>query len=46
MIVQNEDDIPFDLKHIRYVKYLPNDEGYRKLRGDLAKSIGAILKES
>ena len=46
MIVQDEDDIPFDLKHIRYVKYLPNDEGYGKLRVDLAKSIGAILVES
>ena len=43
MIVQDEDDIPFDLRHIRYVKYLPNSEGYRKLRVDLAKSIGAIL---
>ena len=46
MIVQDEDDIPFDLRHIRYVKYLPDDEGYRKLRGDLTKSIGAILEES
>ena len=46
MIVQNEDDIPFDLRHIRYVKYLPNGEGYQKLRVDLAKSIGAILAES
>ena len=46
MIVQDEGDIPFDLRHIRYVKYLPDDEGYRKLRVDLAKSIGAILEES
>ena len=46
MIVQDENDIPFDLRHIRYVKYLPNSEGYRKLRVDLAKSIGAILEES
>ena len=46
MIVQNEEDIPFDLRHIRFVKYLPNDEGYRKLRSDLAKSIREILEES
>ena len=46
MIVQDEDDIPFDLRHIRYVKYLPNSEGYQDLRVDLAKSIGAILEES
>jgi len=31
MIVQNEEDIPFDLRHIRFVKYLPNREGYEKL---------------
>lgn len=46
MIVQNKRDIPFDLRHIRYVTYLPNNEGYGKLRMDLAKSIGAILEES
>ena len=46
MIVQNEDDIPFDLRHIRYVKYLPNNEGCRKLRVDLAKSIRATIEES
>lgn len=45
MIVQNEDDIPFDLQHIRFVKYLPNSEGYNKLQTDLVKSISAILHE-
>ena len=44
MIVQNEEDIPFDLRHIRFVKYLANNEGYRKLQADLASSIGAILE--
>ena len=46
MIAQDENDIPFDLKHMRYVKYLPNNEGYGKLKGDLAKSIGAVLEDS
>ena len=27
MIVQNKEDIPVDLRHIRYVKYLPNYAG-------------------
>ena len=45
MIVQNDDDIPFDLQHIRFVKYLPNREGYSKLRADIVKSIEAILRE-
>ena len=43
MIVQNEEDIPFDLRHIRFVKYLPNSEGYGKLHSDLVKAIGTIL---
>ena len=43
MIVQNEDDIPFDLQHIRFVRYLPNSEGYNKLQTDLVQSISAIL---
>ena len=45
VIVQNEEDIPFDLRHIRFVKYLPNNEGYGKLQADLVKSISAILEE-
>lgn len=44
MIVQDEDDIPFDLRHIRFVKYLPNSEGYNKLREDLVRSIDAMLE--
>ena len=42
MIVQNDDDVPFDLKHIRYVRYLPNQQGLEKLVVDLAETISAI----
>lgn len=35
MIVQNKDDIPFDLRHIRYLTYLPNGEGLEDLRRQL-----------
>ena len=44
MIVRNKEDIPFDLQHIRFVEYLANDEGYRKLQADLVSSISAILE--
>ena len=44
IVVQNEQDVPFDLRHIRFVQYLPNREGYRKLQKDLEKSIAAILE--
>ena len=30
-IAQSEHDVPFDLKHRRYLKYLNNDEGLRDL---------------
>ena len=45
MIVQNEKDIPFDLRHIRFVKYSPNSDGYSKLQTDLVESVSAILDE-
>ena len=42
MIVQNEEDIPFDLRHIRYVRYLPNQQGLEKLASDLEEHIRAV----
>ena len=43
MNVQDRRDVPFDLAQIRYVQYLPNQEGLEKLRGDLRASIRAAL---
>ena len=31
LIAQSDDDIPFDLRHLRYVRYLPNNEGLEVL---------------
>ena len=42
-IVQNDEDVPFDLKHIRFVKYMQNTEGLGKLRSDLRRSLQEIL---
>ena len=42
MIVQNEGDIPVDLRHIRYVRYLPNSQGLEKLVNDLTETIRVI----
>ena len=39
MITQNMDDIPFDLRHFRVLKYLSNKEGLSKLTEDLKKTI-------
>ena len=43
MIVQNKDDIPFDLQHVRYFPYLLNGEGLKKLSEELSASIQAAL---
>ena len=42
MIVQNEEDVPFDLRHIRYVSYLPNSQGLEKLTVELTETIRVI----
>jgi hypothetical protein len=43
LITQNEADIPFDLRHIRYVTYLNNNEGREQLSERVAKRIETIL---
>lgn len=42
-IVQNEGDIPFDLRHIRYIKYLDNNEGRELLTNDIAAKLRTII---
>jgi hypothetical protein len=39
LITQSETDIPFDLRHLRYVKYLNNAEGLRSLRAQLKQRL-------
>lgn len=39
LITQNDADVPFDLRHLRYVKYLNNAEGLRKLRTQLEAKL-------
>ena len=39
MLVQNDQDVPFDLRDIRYIKYLPNDEGIEELKRDLSRFV-------
>lgn len=40
LITQSEHDIPFDLRHLRYIRYLPNGEGL----GNLSVSLQAKLR--
>jgi hypothetical protein len=40
LITQSKDDIPFDLRHLRYVEYMRNKEGLR----DLTSAVQARLQ--
>ena len=43
LLTQNDTDVPSNLGQIRYIKYLPNQEGLEKMKTDLVKSINAGL---
>jgi len=43
LITQSHDDIPFDLRHLRYIHYLDNDEGRQDLSTKLSRRINTIL---
>ena len=42
-ITQSLDDIPSDLGHHRAFKYLPNEQGYKDLRGNLLQRLKTII---
>lgn len=42
LITQSDDDIPFDLRHLRYVKYLNNKEGRADLSERLRKRLADL----
>lgn len=42
MITQNEHDVPFDLRHHRFLKYHANGEGLAKLADDLKSRIQTL----
>ena len=43
-IAQSKDDVPFDLRHHRYLTYLPNKEGMEALQAELTKRLLTIVK--
>lgn len=44
-IIQNPEDWPFDLQHHRYLRYLKNGEGLRKLTEDIKPRLRRLLAE-
>jgi hypothetical protein len=43
LITQNEQDIPFDLRHLRYIRYLNNGEGLAALTQSLQAKMQTII---
>jgi hypothetical protein len=43
LVAQNENDIPFDLRHLRYVRYLNNAEGREALTRALEDRMHTVL---
>jgi hypothetical protein len=44
LITQHPDDVPFDLRHIRYVTYLNNAEGLVQLQRQLTERVQTVLR--
>jgi len=45
ILTQDENDIPFDLRHLRHFRYTDNEEGWEALRRTLAKAVDAVVKK-
>lgn len=43
ILTQEESDVPFDLRHLRYFKYTDNEEGWKTLRRNLRNAAMAVL---
>jgi hypothetical protein len=41
-ITQNDADVPFDLRHHRYLRYLPNEQGLQELVPKLASRLATL----
>ncbi len=45
LITQSADDIPFDLKHLRYVQYLSNEQGISDLVNKLKTRVTELIND-
>lgn len=43
LVTQSEDDVPFDLRHLRYIRYLPNGEGLQNLSQAVKARLNSII---
>jgi hypothetical protein len=45
LLAQSIEDVPFDLRHWRHIRYDPSERGQKKLSKKLEKTIKSVLKE-
>lgn len=45
LVSQSEDDVPFDLRHLRYIRYLNNTEGRRQLKAKLRTRFETLFED-
>ncbi|WP_321502867.1 hypothetical protein [Breoghania sp.] len=43
LLAQHQDDVPFDLRHLRYIHYLNNGEGLQRLEQALYERVNTLL---
>lgn len=43
LLTQHQDDVPFDLRHLRYIRYLNNEQGCERLSGEISSRLQTIL---
>jgi len=43
LITHSEGDVPFDIRHRRYITYQQNAEGYQKLEDDVKNTLKTVL---
>jgi hypothetical protein len=44
LITQSPDDVPFDLRHHRYIRYLGNDQGLADLKRSLSGRLDTLMR--
>lgn len=44
LVTQSEEDIPFDLRHLRYIRYLSNGEGLRDLSQRVQERLHSLIE--
>ena len=44
MVTQANDDIPFDVRHLRYLHYYPNGEGLADLQNRLSERLSTLTE--